>query len=84
MKRSFSSFMLLFLAVSFATQSVAGKSSSDGPSSVVRLKLSDLRSAYLLRAGVVHYDTTQNTPDGIRAASTSLRYGNRAATHFDA
>jgi hypothetical protein len=33
---------------------------------VVVLKLSDLRSAYLLREGVVHYDSADMTPDGIR------------------
>ena len=37
-----------------------------GVQRAIVLKLSDLRSAYLLRAGAVHYDATTNTPVDVR------------------
>lgn len=36
-------------------------------SHVVVLKTSDLRSAYLQRAGIVHYDPSNMSPDGLRS-----------------
>src|SRR5262245_32511276 len=47
----------------FASASLPGTAS---PSQPIVLKISDLRSAYLLRAGVVQYDRTAMSRDGVR------------------
>ncbi len=51
---------------------LVSSASSDLPQPVacvktIHLNLSDLRSAYLVRAGEVHYDATANTPEGAKA-----------------
>src|SRR4051812_49298377 len=56
----------LFVAVSQpAGVSYALRSPSHDQPCIV-LKISDLRSAYLQRAGVVRYDESNRSPDGLR------------------
>src|SRR5437016_5139987 len=56
---------LLATVLQRADASYAVRTPSHQESCVV-LKLSDLRSAYLQREGVVSYDKSSTTPDGLR------------------
>jgi hypothetical protein len=58
----------LLLAACAIPSRIADASTSSGldRQRTVVLKISDLRSAYLLRAGVVDYDCTNLSPDGVR------------------
>jgi hypothetical protein len=58
--------LVLTFACTPAADAVGGASAA-GDTRTIVLKLSDLRSAYLIRAGVVQYDATSTSPESIRA-----------------
>jgi hypothetical protein len=59
--------LLLNLVVTSNIAARANSFSQPSEFNVIELKLSDLRSAYLIRAGIVRYDANANSPDQIRA-----------------
>ena len=67
MKRILISATLLLAGVPLQTQASAGTARPTTPSRAVVLKLSDLRSAYLIRAGIVYYDASATSPAELRA-----------------
>jgi hypothetical protein len=60
------SFLSLFVVVGPASASIPTETSIIESASGHTTKLSDLRSAYLLRAGLVHYDSARMSPAGLR------------------
>ena len=68
MKLQLAAAFLLTFAIPFQTTSALANTPSRATQSPdIVLKLSDLRSAYLIRAGVVHYDANATSPAQLRA-----------------